>query len=104
MKLGEITFPERTALFLDEGVPGETKAYVQQAEYNGQPHAFASRFSGRHGNRGNIAMAAGNVETLPISKVVQMDPAHRDAGRAVWPSPDVIWRTTPDEDPNLKFY
>jgi prepilin-type N-terminal cleavage/methylation domain-containing protein/prepilin-type processing-associated H-X9-DG protein len=89
-----IVDPVRTPFFLDTGVPGETPL-AGQKPYNGQPHAFASRFSARHGGSGNIAMADSHVETLSATKVV--DPAN---GRAVWPPVEVIWRTDPTLNPN----
>jgi len=86
--------PVRTPLFLDTGVPGETPV-AGQKPYNGQPHAYASRFSARHGGSGNLAMADAHVETLPAQKVVDTT-----NGRSVWPPVDVVWRTDPSLNPN----
>jgi len=81
----------RTALFVDSGVPGEPKFCEFQGNYNGQPSAFASRFSGRHGRAGNIAFFDGHVQTMPGEKVVDTNPNSLNRGRDIYPTRDVIW-------------
>ena len=81
----------RTALFVDSGVPGEPKFCEYQSPYNGQPKAFASRFSGRHGRAGNIAFFDGHVETMPGNRVVDTDENSLNRGRDIYPVVDVIW-------------
>jgi prepilin-type processing-associated H-X9-DG protein len=84
--------PSLTALFVDSGVPGEPKFYQFQSTYNGQPKAFASRFSGRHGNAGNIAFFDGHVQTMPGNKVVDTNDSDLiNRGRDIFPPVDVIW-------------
>jgi prepilin-type N-terminal cleavage/methylation domain-containing protein/prepilin-type processing-associated H-X9-DG protein len=81
-----------TAMFVDSGVPGEPKFYKYQSTYNGQPKAFASRFSGRHGRAGNIAFFDGHVQTMPGEKVVCTNDADLiNRGRDIDPPVDVIW-------------
>lgn len=91
--------PVRTPFFLDSGVPGE-RPIAGQKDYNGQPHAYASRFSARHEGSGNLAMADAHVETLPARKVVDSTPGSLDRGKSVWPPVDVVWRTDPSLNPN----
>jgi prepilin-type N-terminal cleavage/methylation domain-containing protein/prepilin-type processing-associated H-X9-DG protein len=93
--------PALTPLFIDCGVPGE-KTITGQKPYNGQPHAFASRFSARHGGAGNLIMADGHVETLLAAKVVDTDPTHagNSYGKSIFPPVHVIWRPDPDSNPN----
>jgi prepilin-type N-terminal cleavage/methylation domain-containing protein/prepilin-type processing-associated H-X9-DG protein len=81
-----------TAMFVDSGVPGESKFYRYQSTYNGQPKAFASRFSGRHGRAGNIAFFDGHVQTIPGEKVVDTNDGDLiNRGRDIFPPVDVIW-------------
>jgi len=81
-----------TAMFVDSGVPGEPKFYQYQSPYNGQPKAFASRFSGRHGRAGNIAFFDGHVQTIPGEKVVDTNDGDLiNRGRDIFPPVDVIW-------------
>ena len=94
-RLAEVTVPDRTALFLDNGIPGEPRLCSFQAPYTGQPKAFASQFPGRHNQRGNIAFIDGHVSTLSGDQVVEMNPASAFRGRAIYPAGEVIWRHDP---------
>ena len=93
-KLGEIKVPDRTALFLDNGIPGEERLCAFQLAYTGQPKAFANQFPGRHNRGGNILFAAGHVLTMPGKDVVDMNPGSANRGRAIFPG-EVIWRQDP---------
>src|SRR5438874_7095575 len=95
LRLVEVKVPERTALFLDAGVPGEARLCPFQAAYTGQPKAYASQFSGRHGGAGNILFIAGHVTTLAGRDVVDMDPNSVNRGGAIYPPTKVIWRHDP---------
>ena len=92
--------PSRTPFFIESGVPAETKFYEKQSTYNGQPHAFASRFSGRHDGYGVIAFADGHAAPIHGSKVVDMNSAPPIAGKAIFPSRDVVWCIDPLVNPN----
>jgi len=96
-KLSEIKAPDRTALFLDNGVPGETRLCSFQPPYTGQPKAYASQFPGRHNRSGNLVFADGHALTLQGTKVVDMDPASAFRGSAIYPPVEVVWR----QDPSL---
>jgi prepilin-type N-terminal cleavage/methylation domain-containing protein/prepilin-type processing-associated H-X9-DG protein len=76
----------RTVLFLDEGVPGETKLYAKQKDYNGQPSAWANRLSGRHNLGANLAFADGHAQWYSGFKVV--DPS---TGSGYPPPSEVLW-------------
>ena len=92
--------PARTALFLDSGLPGETQLHPNQRTYNGQPKAFATRFSARHKNSGNILMMGGNVARFRGDKVVLMQGEDPDKlGRDIFPPADVVWTRNPAEKP-----
>jgi len=94
-KLSEIKAPDRTALFLDNGVPGETRLCSFQPPYTGQPKAYASQFPGRHDRSGNLVFADGHALTLRGTKVVDMDPASAFRGGAIYPPVEVVWRQDP---------
>jgi len=96
LRITQIKIPEKTVLFIDAGVPGEQRACEFQAPYFGQPKAFASEFSARHGRAGNILFAAGNVDAVRVEKVVDMDPNSPRRGGAIYPPKDVIWRHDPE--------
>jgi prepilin-type processing-associated H-X9-DG protein len=92
--------PSRTPYFIESGVPGEKKFHPKQSTYNGQPHTFASRFSGRHGGSGVIAFADGHAAAIHGSKVVNTTPGSATAGKAIFPAVEVVWCTDPTVDPN----
>jgi prepilin-type N-terminal cleavage/methylation domain-containing protein/prepilin-type processing-associated H-X9-DG protein len=94
VRISAIEQPSQTALYLDCGVPEEKNANEKQAEYTGQPKAFANRFPVRHALGGNIAMADGRVSHFAASKVV--NPVD---GRDIFPPRDVIWSTRADVKP-----
>ena len=94
-KLSDIKAPDRTALFLDSGIPGEARLCSFQPPYTGQPKADASQFPGRHNRGGNIVFADAHALTLPGTKVVEMNPASAFRGRAIYPPVEVVWRHDP---------
>jgi len=98
-KLSAIKVPDSTALFLDNGIPGEERLCAFQPLYRGAPKACASEFPGRHNRGGNIAFADGHVQTLPGKDVVEMDPANTFYGRAIYPPREVIWCPNPSAVP-----
>lgn len=93
-RLSDIQQPTRTALFLESGVPGEDRYFVgmtgQQTEYNGQPKAFASRFSARHGKAGNLVFADGHAQTYPGNKVVNTDENSSNPGKNIIGG-EILW-------------
>jgi len=93
-KISEIRIPDRTALFLDNGIPREQRFSEFQPAYTGEPKAFASQFPARHNRGGNIVFVTGRVLTMPAREVVETDPASVYRGRARYPS-EVIWRHDP---------
>ncbi len=93
-RLSNIKDPARTVLFADNGVRDETKLCAEQQDYTGQPKTSAAQFPGRHNNGGNIAFAAGHVQTVRGKDVVEMEPGpHR--GKAIHPPREIVWCTDP---------
>jgi prepilin-type N-terminal cleavage/methylation domain-containing protein len=95
LRVAAIKVPVKTALFLDCGVPGEEKLSPFQSPYTGQPKAFATQFSGRHKQAGNILFVAGHVLTLRGNAVVDMDPNSAHRGGGIFPPADVVWCSDP---------
>jgi len=95
LRLCEVKVPDRTALFLDNGVPGEARLCAFQALYNGQPKGDASVFPGRHSGGGNIVFVDGHVAWLTGKEVVEMDPTSVFRGRGIFPPKEVVWRHDP---------
>ncbi len=95
MRMSQIVVPTKTALFLDSGVAGEERATPFQLPYSGQPKAYATEFSGRHGAAGNILFAAGNVSTMKVREVLDLDPNSPRRGSGIFPPTSVIWRHDP---------
>jgi len=95
IRLCEVKAPDRTALFLDNGVPGEARLCSFQAPYSGQPKGDASVFPGRHDGRGNILFVDGHVVTLKGTEVVEMSPTSIFRGRGIFPPKEVVWRHDP---------
>ena len=87
VQLTDVRFPTRTPLYIDEGVPYEPQFNENQKTYNGQPCAWANRFSGRHNGAGNIVFCDGHVVRLPGSKVV----SENGGGTS-----NLVWRTRPE--------
>jgi prepilin-type N-terminal cleavage/methylation domain-containing protein/prepilin-type processing-associated H-X9-DG protein len=96
----QVLQPSQTVVFTESGVPGEAKFHPNQANYTGQPHAFANRFSARHGGSGNLAFADGHAESLRGSRVIDLGESSANRGRAIIPQVNVIWTTDPQADPN----
>lgn len=89
-KLGLISRPSGTVLYLDNLLDDENPVYETQAfDERGQPAAWVNRFAGRrHGNSGNLSFADGHVQPMPGVKVVA-------ANGWELPSDSVIWCIDP---------
>lgn len=93
VKITWVKSPSQTPLFLDAGVPGEMKFNPLQANFNGQPKAYASRFSIRHNKSGVISFFDGAVRSYKGEKVINNN------GKAIFPG-EISWETDPTKDPN----
>jgi prepilin-type N-terminal cleavage/methylation domain-containing protein/prepilin-type processing-associated H-X9-DG protein len=82
--------PTRAVLFLDGLLEGEKMFCSGQDKTDlGQPAAYATRFSVRHGNTGNLAFVDGHVAWFPGNKVVSPD------GGPIIPPIDIVWQIDP---------
>ena len=93
-RLSDIKDPARTVLFADNGVRDEPKLCSAQQDYTGQPKASAAQFPGRHNAGGNIAFAAGHVQTVRGKDVVEMEPGPHH-GKAIHPPREIVWCPDP---------
>jgi len=84
-----------TALFAEAGVEvAGGKVVSTQPDYDGRPHIYANRFSGRHDGAGNILFFDGHAAPVKADKVVRPD------GKAFFPQTNVIWTLDPAQNPN----
>ncbi len=96
LKMEMLTDPARTVLFLEQGLPGETKAVAVQSknDYDGSPKGSAKSFAGRYGGAGVLTFADGHSEVIPVQDTLT------ETGRFPFPQTDIVWTRTPEEDPN----
>jgi len=87
-------------VFTESGLPGEARAHPNQANYTGQPHAYANRYSARHAGSGNLVFADGHAEASKASKVLDMVESSPTKGRASFPQNGIVWTTDPASNPN----
>jgi prepilin-type N-terminal cleavage/methylation domain-containing protein/prepilin-type processing-associated H-X9-DG protein len=99
-RLGSVQRPSQTVAFTEAGLPGETKYHPNQATYNGQPHAFANRYSARHSQSGNLTFVDGHSENLRGNLVIDTVAGSPTLGKAFVPQSRVVWTVDPEEDPN----
>ncbi len=99
VRLGAIQRPAHTVVFLENRLPEEPKVDPAQPDTQlGQPSSYASRFSARHQESGNLVFADGHAESLKGHLVVETRPGHPNRGRAIVPQERVVW--TPDSEAN----
>jgi prepilin-type N-terminal cleavage/methylation domain-containing protein len=99
-RLTAIMDPSRTVMFSEAGVPGEKKISAGQSRYNGQPHAYASRFKVRHGAKGVLTMADGSATAMDGVRVVESNPLNINYGGAINPQKEIVWTVDPARNPN----
>jgi prepilin-type N-terminal cleavage/methylation domain-containing protein/prepilin-type processing-associated H-X9-DG protein len=95
-KRSQITNPTRTPLFLEQGLPGESKGAPMQSkkDFDGAPKASAHSMPGRYGGKGIIGFVDGHVEEWFVKDLLT------ETNMFPFPPTDVIWMKTPEEDPN----
>jgi prepilin-type N-terminal cleavage/methylation domain-containing protein/prepilin-type processing-associated H-X9-DG protein len=100
MKFSDIKDTARTVVFLEQGLPGESRAHPSispKKDYNGSAKASAKSFVARYSDKGLLAFADGHV--APYSGKDLLD----GAGDFIWSEQaSVIWTADPKEDPNVK--
>ena len=99
-KLSAIQMTSQTVVFTEAGMPDELKFHPNQSAYNGQPHAFANRFSARHSGSGNLVFADGHAENLRGNQVIDTATGSPNLGKAFLPQTRVVWTLDPLDNPN----
>lgn len=100
LHMSDIAVPSRTVLFLEQGLPKETRAMDQQTkkDYDGASKGSAKSFVARYGGKGWLLFADGHADLYEAKDLL--------TETARFPFPiggiDVIWTRTPEEDPNKK--
>lgn len=92
-RMSDITKPERTVLFLEQGLSSEKKLPVQP-KYDGSPKGSAHSFVGRYSGQGVLTFCDGHAESMAVEDTMEV------TGRFPFPPRDIIWCRTSDEDPN----
>ncbi len=105
--LPTIQEPMKTVIFLEGGLPNETKSYSGQSAYNGQPAVYASRFIARYNGNGLLVFADGHAEAMPWKNVIGT--TGKNNGKAITPQPGatgyneatslarVVWTADPND-------
>ena len=96
-RLTTVASPSRTIAFLEQGLPKEKRAMVQQPRYDGSCKGSAKSFVARYGGVGTVTFVDGHAETLAGEHILT------DNGMLPFPPTNVVWTKTPDEDPNKLF-
>jgi prepilin-type N-terminal cleavage/methylation domain-containing protein len=100
LKLAQIVTPSRTALFLEQGLPGEKKDggtdIQRKSNYDGAPKGSAKSFVGRYGGKGFVVFVDGHVDEFAPDDLLS------ETGSFPFPPTNVYWCRTPEEDPNKK--
>jgi prepilin-type N-terminal cleavage/methylation domain-containing protein len=100
LKLAQIVAPSKTALFLEQGLPGEKKDggtdIQRKSNYDGAPKGSAKSFVGRYGGKGFVLFVDGRIDEFTPDELLT------ETGSFPFPPTNVIWCRTPEEDPNKK--
>jgi prepilin-type processing-associated H-X9-DG protein len=94
VRLSDVANPNRTVLFLEEGLPKEARTVVTQPHYEGQPKGSARSFVGRYGGKGVLTFCDGHVELVDPNETLSM------TGLILTPQTNFVWTSKPEADPN----
>jgi prepilin-type N-terminal cleavage/methylation domain-containing protein/prepilin-type processing-associated H-X9-DG protein len=102
MKLGlpvnisDLCRPTSTVMFFDNLLDDEPLVTAGMETFNlGQPSAKASRFSIRHGGRGNLIFWDGHTESRHGPEIVEIRPGP-NIGRIIQPQREIVWDLCPE--------
>ena len=84
----------KTVLFLEQGLPGETKSHGGQAKYDGSCKGSAKSFVARYGGEGILTFADGHALSVKPKDLLT------ETGDFPFPPEGIVWTRTPEEDPN----
>ena len=103
LNISTIQLPSRTVLFLEQGLPGESRAHptIAKGDYDGSCKGSAKSFVARYTDRGIIAFCDGHADEVSAKDILGSD------GRIIWDDTmatnnqsATFWTADPKEDPN----
>jgi type II secretory pathway pseudopilin PulG len=102
LRMGQVEFPSRTVMFLEQGLPGELRAHatIGARDYDGSPKGSAKSFVARYSGRGVILFMDGNAGEFAGSDLLS------SSGEIIWSAESdnintsIFWTADPKEDPN----
>lgn len=103
LNLSNILLPSRTVIFLEQGLPGESRSHTSMAkgDYDGSCKGSAKSFVARYSGKGVIVFVDGHTEEVTGKDLLD------SGGRIIWDetmaanNPSAIfWTSDPKEDPN----
>jgi prepilin-type N-terminal cleavage/methylation domain-containing protein len=104
-RINAIQLPARTVIFVEQGLPGETRAHdtISKNDYDGAPKGNAKSFVARYTGKGIIAFVGGNAEEVSGKDILQPN------GDMIWSEEQagtdhslIYWTADPKMDPNAK--
>ncbi|RYD63219.1 MAG: type II secretion system protein [Verrucomicrobiaceae bacterium] len=90
----QISNPAKTVLFLEQGLPDESKSVPTQNKYDGSCKGSGRSFVGRYGGQGVLTFVDGHSELHDPKDVLT------ETGRFPFPPEGIHWTRSADEDPN----
>ena len=105
LKLSQVAHPNRTVIFFEQGLPGETRAHetMSKKDYDGAPKGSAKSFVARYNGKGIIAFLDGTARPVSAKELLQPN------GEIIWSenAPNdhsmILWSADPKDDPNGKL-
>ena len=94
LRMSNITSPQKTVLFLEQGLKSEPKTLPVQSSYDGSCKGSAKSFVGRYSGQGILSFVDGHSESVDVKDTLTQ------TGLFPFPPTDVIWCRTPEENPN----
>lgn len=103
LNISNVLLPSRTVIFLEQGLPGESRAHptIAKGDYDGSCKGSAKSFVARYSGKGVLAFFDGHSEEVFGKDLLD------SAGRIIWDetlhttNPSAIfWTADPKEDPN----
>ena len=105
VKFGDIVVPGRTVMFMEQGLPGETRAHqsISKKDYDGAPKGSAKSFVTRYGGKvGIMSFFDGHVEDVKADTVLTATGAINWTAESGNDGTAVLWTADPKVNPNAK--
>jgi prepilin-type N-terminal cleavage/methylation domain-containing protein len=106
VNLKDVTNPQRTVMFMEQGLPGETKAHhsIGNKDYDGAPKGSAKSFVARYsGKVGIISFFDGHTEEVKADTVLTPTGAIAWTPESANDGSAILWTADPKIDPNTRL-